>query len=51
MFDERGVFAETHRALVAGQVEYRFDYDAFIAGKSPNANMLLEPGDTIVVPD
>jgi len=35
----------------AGQVEYRFDYDSFIAGKSPNSNMLLEPGDTIVVPD
>ncbi|MEE3332263.1 MAG: polysaccharide biosynthesis/export family protein [Myxococcota bacterium] len=33
------------------QVEYRFDYDAFIRGSAPNSNMLLEPGDTIVVPD
>lgn len=33
------------------QVEYRFDYDAFIGGRAPNSNMLLEPGDTIVVPD
>lgn len=33
------------------QVEYRFDYDAFIGGRAPNTNMLLEPGDTIVVPD
>jgi polysaccharide export outer membrane protein len=33
------------------QIEYRFDYDAFIAGRAPNSNILLEPGDTIVVPD
>ena len=33
------------------QVEYRFDYDAFIRGSAPTSNMLLEPGDTIVVPD
>jgi len=33
------------------QVEYRFDYDAFIKGKAPDTNMLLEPGDTVVVPD
>ena len=33
------------------QIEYRFDYDAFIGGRAPNTNMLLEPGDTIVVPD
>ena len=39
------------RESETGQVEYRFDYDAFIDGKSPNSNMLLEPGDPIVVPD
>ena len=33
------------------QVEYRFDYDAFIGGRAPNSNVLLMPGDTIVVPD
>lgn len=33
------------------QVEYRFDYDAFIAGDAPNSNMVLKPGDTIIVPD
>jgi polysaccharide export outer membrane protein len=31
--------------------EYRFDYDAFVAGNAPGTNILLEPGDTIVVPD
>jgi polysaccharide export outer membrane protein len=34
-----------------GLGEYRFDYDAYVAGKAPGTNLLLEPGDTIVVPD
>ena len=34
-----------------GEVEYRFDYDAYVAGKAPGTNMLLVPGDTVVVPD
>lgn len=32
-------------------VEYRFDYGAFLKGKQPGANLRLQPGDTIVVPD
>jgi polysaccharide export outer membrane protein len=31
--------------------EYRFNYGAFLAGKNPGSNMILHPGDTIVVPD
>jgi polysaccharide export outer membrane protein len=34
-----------------GQVEYNFDYTAFIRGDAPDSNFLLEPGDTIIVPD
>jgi len=34
-----------------GQVEYSFDYIAFIDGIAPDSNFLLEPGDTIIVPD
>ena len=34
-----------------GLQEYRFDYDAYIAGKAPGTNIVLKPGDTIVVPD
>jgi polysaccharide export outer membrane protein len=30
---------------------YRFNYGAYVAGKAHDSNMLLEPGDTIVVPD
>ena len=34
-----------------GEVEYRFDYDAYIAGKAPGTNLRLLPGDTIVIPN
>ncbi len=34
-----------------GLVEYRFDYPAYLAGKAPGTNIVLKPGDTIVVPD
>lgn len=37
---------------VDGQlVEYIFDYGAYSAGKAPDSNLLLQPGDTVVVPD
>lgn len=32
-----------------GLEEYRFDYDAYLDGKAPDSNLLLRPGDTIVV--
>lgn len=31
--------------------EYRFNYGKFLRGGGPETNMLLQPGDTIVVPD
>jgi len=34
-----------------GLVEYRFDYEAYLAGKAPGTNIVLKAGDTIVVPD
>ena len=34
-----------------GMVEYVFNYGAFSAGKAPNSNLLLQPGDTVVVPE
>jgi polysaccharide export outer membrane protein len=34
-----------------GLVDYRFNYGAFLAGKAPDSNIILEPGDTVVVPD
>ncbi len=35
----------------SGLSEYRFNYGAFAAGKDPGSNILLQPGDTVVVPD
>ncbi len=51
-----GPFADKKRVKVirrseSGEVEYRFNYDAYVAGKAPGTNLLLVPGDTIVVPD
>jgi polysaccharide export outer membrane protein len=34
-----------------GEVEMRFDYDRYVAGKAPGTNVRLQPGDVIVVPD
>jgi polysaccharide export outer membrane protein len=34
-----------------GLVEYRFDYPSYLNGYEPHTNLLLQPGDTIVVPD
>jgi len=33
------------------EVEYRFDYDAYIRGRAPGTNIVLQHGDTVVVPD
>jgi hypothetical protein len=38
------------RQTPRGLVEYRFDYDAYLAGKAPGTNIVLRAGDTIVVP-
>lgn len=51
-----GNFADKKRVKVirreeGREVEYRFNYDAYVAGKAPGTNLLLVPGDTIVVPD
>lgn len=51
-----GPFADRSDVRVLRVVEgeervYRFDYDAFMAGNAPGTNIVLHPGDTIVVPD
>ena len=32
-------------------IEYVFNYGAYSSGKAPESNLLLQPGDTIVVPE
>ena len=39
------------REVDGKSVEYVFNYGAFAAGKAPGSNMLLQPGDTVVVPE
>jgi polysaccharide export outer membrane protein len=39
------------RRTPQGIVEYQFDYDAYLAGDAPESNLLLQRGDTIVVPE
>ena len=39
------------RQAPEGQLVYGFDFGAFVSGKAPNSNIVLEPGDTVVVPD
>jgi polysaccharide export outer membrane protein len=34
-----------------GEVEYRFDYKAYIKGNAPGTNIVLQNGDTIIVPE
>ncbi len=34
-----------------GELEYRFDYDAYRKGRAPGTNIFLANGDTIIVPD
>jgi polysaccharide export outer membrane protein len=39
------------RRTAQGEVEYGFDYGAYIAGDAPGTNIPILPGDTIIVPD
>lgn len=39
------------RKVDGKQVEYGFNFGAFAAGKAPDSNLLLKPGDTVVIPD
>jgi polysaccharide export outer membrane protein len=38
------------RRIDGKELDYRFDYEAFVDGKAPGTNILLHPGDTVLVP-
>jgi polysaccharide export outer membrane protein len=38
------------RRLDGKELDYVFNYDAFVAGRAPGTNVLLRPGDTVLVP-
>jgi polysaccharide export outer membrane protein len=50
-FADKGDVRIVRRQEDGSEVEYRFDYDAYIKGKAPGTNIVLNNGDTIIVPD
>jgi polysaccharide export outer membrane protein len=50
-FADRGDVRVVRRNGDGTEQEFRFDYDAYIKGNAPGTNMLLQAGDTIIVPD
>ncbi len=39
------------RGLDGKESEFRFDYPRYVSGRAPGTNIVLQPGDTIVVPE
>ncbi len=50
-FADRSDVRIVRRSDNGHEVEYRFDYDAYIKGRAPGTNIVLRPGDTIIVPE
>jgi polysaccharide export outer membrane protein len=50
-FADKGDVRIVRRQPNGSEVEYRFDYDAYIKGKAPGTNIVLVNGDTILVPE
>jgi len=38
------------RYIEGRELEYVFDYDAYVSGDAPGTNVVLRPGDTVLVP-
>lgn len=50
-YADKGDIKVLRRTEGGGLVEYHFDYGRYLRGSDPESNLLLEPDDTIVVPD
>jgi len=50
-FADRDDIRIVRRQSDGTEIEYRFDYDAYIKGSAPGTNIVLQPGDTIIVTD
>jgi polysaccharide export outer membrane protein len=50
-FADKGDIRIVRRIPGGQEVEYRFDYGAYIKGKAPGTNIVLKHGDTIIVPE
>lgn len=49
-FAKKGKIRIVRRGRNGDEVEYRFDYDAYLKGRAPGSNIVLKNGDTIIVP-
>jgi len=50
-FADRSNVRVVRRQRDGKEIEYTFDYDAYMSGRAPNTNFLLQAGDVIYVPD
>ena len=50
-FADRSNIRIVRRQSDGKEIEYTFDYDAYMSGRAPNTNFLLQAGDVIYVPD
>jgi polysaccharide biosynthesis/export protein len=50
-FSDKGDIRIVRRRADGSEAEFAFDYDAYIAGKAPGTNIVLQNGDTIIVHD
>ncbi len=51
LFANTGDIRIVRRQPDGGEVEFRFDYDAYIKGRAPGTNIVLRSGDMIIVPE
>lgn len=50
-FAEKDDVRVVRRTAEGGEVEFRFNYDAYIKGRAPGTNIELLAGDTVIVPE
>ena len=50
-FADKNNVRVVRRQADGGELEYRFNYGAYIKGRAPGTNMVLASGDTVIVPD
>lgn len=50
-FADKGDVRVVRRQSDGSEVEYLFDYNAYVKGNAPGTNVVLQPGDTVIVPE
>ena len=50
-FADKGDVRVVRRQSDGSETEYLFDYNAYVRGRAPGTNVVLHPGDTVIVPE